>query len=539
MHHKAAHSVTGSYVSCLMDWLETKGGLAKPVFAFFLGIILSRTFEPVGFWPLLFFIVPLMIILIDRAETGLDAFRQGWWTGFGLFTLGLNWVGYSFTQQDVVPPFLAPFAIVGLAAAMALYIAAVFWVSWKLWAPGPLRILIFAAVWTLFEVARGTWFTGLPWHLVGSVWADWLSVAQSAYWLSIYGLSFLTLLIAGSFVPFFEEGKSWWRYGYSALGLVVLIAVAIGGIIRLDKNETRYHVGLTVRLIQPNIPQREKWIPYLINDHFDKYLHMSRQHDEEGKARGVRLLIWPETAVQREDFDREESLLRWRVSRLLEFGSFAITGAPRYEKAEDGTRFYNSLFAVNSRAQLLARYDKVKLVPFGEYLPFADILGTLGLSQLVGGDSFSSGDSAQTLYLPGIPSFSPLICYEAIFPGIVTNPKDRPEWLLNITNDGWFGPTEGPYQHLALARFRAIEEGLPLVRSAGTGVSAIIDPFGRIVTKLDVGKQGAVESPLPMAHDAPPYPTSSRIILTLFLASIVILGRLARKVWSDRAEKKV
>ena len=517
----------GALVARLFHWLEAKGGLALPAFAFFAGALLSRAFAPVNLFPVLFLCIPLMILLVDQAKSRGQAFGLGWWTGFGLFSVGLNWIGYSFSQQQAVPAYLAPLAILALTAVLALYIGLVFWISWHLKTRGLLRILVFACTWTLFEICRGLLFTGFPWHLLGSAWGDWLWVSQSVFYIGSYGLSLVTLLAAGALVPLVDGSPGRSRFVAPVLGILAIVSLAGLGALRLSSHDTGYHVAISMRLVQANVKQREKWLSHLIDDHFDKHMRLSRSAGSDGKAQGIRLLIWPETAVQRESFDREGSLDRWRISKLLDFGSFAIVGAPRYRATPDRVDYYNSLFAINSKADLYARYDKAHLVPFGEYLPFEDFLSKIGIAQLTGGSSWSVGDGPKTIQLPGIPTFSPFICYEAVFPGAVTAKGARPEWLLNITNDAWFGMTEGPYQHLAQARMRAVEEGLPLVRAASTGVSAVIDPYGRTVASLGLGREGVVESPLPKAIAAAPVSSGARLVLAALFCAFVVLARLA------------
>ncbi|MBO6506238.1 MAG: apolipoprotein N-acyltransferase [Kordiimonadaceae bacterium] len=519
---EAAQSIP-VWLSRFDAWLSARAVWRVPLIAFLSGALLTSTFAPVNIFPAAFVAFPLMVILLDRSNSWREAFSTGWWTGFGLFSVGLTWIGHSFTQQDNVPIILAPFAILALAGVMALYTALSFVVCQKLWFKGPGRVLLFSAVWVFFEFARGFLFTGFPWHLAGSMWADWLPVAQSASLLSVYGLSAITLLAATSLAVLLS--KPW-----SARGLVlalapslVLIGLAVWGQVRLSGAQTEYEISVSLRLVQANVSQREKWVAHLVDDHFDRHMRLSRGDSERGRAEGVKLLIWPETAVQRESFDRDGSLLRWRMSRLLEFGSYAITGAPRYERTPSGVNYFNSLFAFNSRGQLYARYDKNHLVPFGEYLPFQNLLNAIGLRQLTGGVAFTEGDGLQTIRLPGVPPFSPLVCYEIIFPGQVYDPGDRPEWLLNITNDGWFGLTNGPYQHLALARFRAIEEGLPVVRSASTGVSAVIDAHGRTVAAMGVDRAGVLDTPLPRAIAPPAVQTSIKMLAVLAVSVLVIL----------------
>lgn len=508
------------------NWLGANTNWRVPLVSFLAGALLTSSFSPLSFLPGVFLAFPLMIFLLDRAKDARQAFGSGWWAGFGLFSVGLTWIGHSFTQQDNVPVVLAPFAILALAGLMALYVATMFWVSKKLWTRHPVRVLLFAAVWILFEFARGFLFTGFPWHLVGTMWADWITVAQSASLLSIYGLSAVTVLAASAPVVLFDREIRTSNIAVVLVPFLILIGFAVWGQMRLSSAETKYDLSVSLRLVQANVKQSEKWLSHLVDDHFDRHMRLSRGDSDRGRAEGVKLLIWPETAVQRETFDRDGSLLRWRMSRLLEFGSYAITGAPRYERTPDGVNYFNSLFAFNSRGQLYARYDKTHLVPFGEYLPFQGLLNALGLQQLTGGVAFTPGMQPQTIRLPGVPAFSPLICYEIIFPGQVFDPADRPEWLLNVTNDGWFGLTNGPYQHLGLARFRAIEEGLPVVRAASTGVSTVIDGYGRTVSKLGVDRAGVLDSPLPQALEIPSVSTGMKMLLVFVTVLLVITGFL-------------
>ncbi len=510
-------------VAALKRWMNAKPRWRFPLMAFLAGALLTATFAPLSFFPAAFVAFPLMIILVDCAASRQQAFAFGWWTGFGLFSIGLTWIGHSFSQQDNVPQVLAPFAILALAGLMALYIAVTFWLAHRFWVKGALRVVLFAAIWMLLEYARGFLFTGFPWHLAGSMWADWMPAAQIASVTSIYGLSALTVLAATAPAVLLTS-----RLKPLIIGLAVVPAMVLGGGVlwgqsRLVANETEYDLSVSLRVVQANIKQREKWIPHLIDDHFNKHLRLSRTGSDRGKAEGVKLLIWPEAAVQRQNFDREASLLRWRMARMLEFGSYAITGTPRYQQIPGQIKYYNSLVAFNSRGQLHARYDKVRLVPFGEFMPFRGFFSAIGLSALAG-NSFDHGAGAQTISLPGVPSFSPMICYEIIFPGTVPTGAGRPSWLLNITNDGWFGLTNGPYQHLGLARFRAIEEGLPIVRSANTGVSAIIDAYGRTVLSLGLDQEGVLDSPLPRPIMAPAYSTAFKMMVTLSVCLLVILG---------------
>lgn len=510
----------------LYSWLDGRA-LRRAAFAFVGGVLLSRTFSPVSLFPLIFIAFPVAIIVIDRARSARQAFNIGWWYGFGFFAASLNWIAISFSQQDRVPAALGPFAIAALAAAMALYIGLVFAFARMNWSSSPWRVVLFAAVWTLFEVARGVLFTGFPWSLMGSIWADWLWPLQGARLVSVYGLSFLTVWLGASVILLLAKDR--WSTGLAPFLCVFMLftAMIMWGGARLATEPTRYHDSIQLRLVQANVPQRLKWVPSLIGDHFDRHVQLSRGASATGTARHVSILVWPEASVQRSDFDREGSILRYRLSRLLEPGAVAIVGANRYEwRPERGQRAYdvfNSLFVVGHEGDVLARYDKRHLVPFGEYLPFQDLLNKVGIEQLTGGRGFATGTSTAAITVPDIPPFQPLICYEAIFPAKVRDPAGEAQWMLNITNDGWFGISEGPHQHLALAKMRAVEEGLPLVRSASTGISAVVDPVGRITVFRGVNQNGTVDAKLPLPIQQPTaISTYWRIIILLILLIIII-----------------
>ncbi len=525
---------TAHPLDSLFTFVERGGRIGLYALCLGLGFLLSRAFVPMDIFPVIFICFPLMVALVDRSASKINAFLLGWWCGFGFFSAGLVWVGHSFTQQDHVPVILAPFATLMLASTMALYVGLIFLVAKALWPRSPLnplRIVIFASAWIGMEILRSTLFTGFPWHIISAVWANWLPILQMSYYLGVFGLGFLTVLMATVPIILLDQTRLRNRVFTGLLAATIIMAGTLVGLMRLYNNETHFHLETNLRLIQANVQQYEKWKSHLIDGHFDKHLRLSRAGDQEGRAQGIKLLIWPEASVQSDSFDREASIERWRISKLLEFGAFAIVGAPRYQQTPDGINYYNSLFALNRKADLYARYDKHHLIPFGEYMPLQSFFGLIGLDSLATSVPFSSGLGPQTIQLPGIPSFSPLICYEVIFPSAAIDFTQRPEWLLNITNDGWFGLTEGPYQHLALARMRAVEEGLPLVRSAGTGISAVIDPLGRTITQLDLGHEGILESPLPLALPAPTVSSDSRLLIIGFLTSFILIFAIISRIY--------
>lgn len=498
------------------------------------GIIFAQAFAPMNIAPVIFIVFPILFTVLTQAHSKKQAFFRGWWFAFGFFLMGINWIGQSFSQQDFVPPALAPVAVLMMAACLSVYYGlfalSYYSLSQRSQSSPLMRYFLFAALWIVFEYARAVLFTGFPWHLIASLWANWLAVLQSIYYISVYGLGFLTVLLG--LLPLMiwhlvEQTDKRQKGYYFILVLTVTLAftaVAQFGHFRLNSHQPSYHLGATVRVVQGNIKQRQKWQRDQIDDHFFKHAQLSRRRDDRGKAAGVQLLVWPETAVQRQNFDRENSLERYMMSRLLEKGAYALVGAPRYDVVDSQAKYYNSMLAVNHQGNLMARYDKSHLVPFGEYVPFPGLFRLLGLGSLTGG-AWSSGDGPHTIDLPGIPAFSPLICYEIIFPGKgVKRPspgKGRAEWMLNITNDAWFGTSDGPYQHLALAKMRAVEEGLPVVRAANTGVSAVIDPFGRILRQVPIGVAAILDMPLPQAVSESLLSSRQKIIISLIFIFLI------------------
>ena len=247
-----------------------------------------------------------------------------------------------------------------------------------------------------------------------------------------------------------------------------------------------------VQVVQPNIPQREKWVPELQDQHFAKLLRLSRRPADMGPDRR-RIVIWPETAAT--FFVEAQPVRRLQMASVLGPGDILVTGAPRtYPRDTDEFKVWNAVQVLDSTGEIVASFDKFHLVPFGEYVPFRNWIPIPKLT--AGRTDFSFGPGPQTLDIAGLPSFSPLICYEVIFPGAVIDDANQPDWLLNVTNDGWFGKSAGPYQHLAAARFRSVEEGRPMVRAAYTGVSAMYDAYGRELVTLPLSGEGVMVHPL-------------------------------------------
>ena len=369
------------------------------------------------------------------------------------------------------------------------------------------RVIFFAAIWTLLEWVRGWAFTGFPWNLIGTVWAGSDAMIQLTSVTGVYGLSLLSV-IAATMPAVLSEGapdrSTLRRLMPVMIAFATLGVVWVGGQVRLPQASGKTVPGVQLRLVQPNIPQALKWRTDLRRGHVEKQLNMSRTaspvNGESGStpAKAPTHIIWAETAVPYVLGNTPG--LTQALAEAVPPGGLLIFGAPRASPSGvQPKRIWNSLLGIDSQGRVKGVYDKHHLVPFGEYVPFRAILPVEKLT--AGRQDFSPGPGVRTLALDGLPPFSPLICYEVIFPGKVADNKSRPQWLLNLTNDGWFGFSSGPYQHFAAARLRAVEEGLPLVRVANTGISGVIDGYGRVVRSLELGRAGVIDSPLPAALD--------------------------------------
>jgi apolipoprotein N-acyltransferase len=416
---------------------------------------------------------------------------------------------------------MVPFGVGGLSAYFALYPAAAAVVARATTAPGAGRVAVLAAAWTAGEWLRGVALSGFAWNPIGSVWTP-VEVVQLAAASGVYGLSLLTVLAAAAPAAVAHGRRAGLRLTGGAAALVA--AAWLGGAARLAAAPDAAVDGVRLRLVQPNVSQVQKWREDLRQAQLAKLLALSRRIGGPPPTH----IIWPETATPY--FVASEPRLRRTLAQVVPPGGALITGAMRTapDPANPGRpRIWNSLHAIDAAGAVTATYDKFHLVPFGEYVPLRSILG---LAKLTHGDTdFSAGEGPATLRLPGLPPFSPLICYEVIFPGEVVAAGERPEWLLNVTNDAWFGVSSGPYQHFASARLRAVEEGLPVARAANTGVSGIIDAYGRVVGRLELGREGVVDGPLPRATAQPtPFARFGNTPVLILCIALIILGPLSK-----------
>jgi apolipoprotein N-acyltransferase len=500
---------------------------------------------PFQLWPILFLTFPLLVWLIDGAPT--QRWRgawvcalTGWCFGFGYFVAAFYWTGYAFLVDAETFGWLLPVAVIGGPAYIAIYTALGFACAHFLWVRGAARILAFAVALTAAEWLRGHLLTGFPWNALGYALASPLELAQGASVVGIWGLTFIAVAVFASPATLTDDRAT--RPWLPVLcALAALITLALLGSLRLSRMPTTLVDGVALRIMQPNLQQDSKF------NYSAKAQVMSRYIALSGRAsnlrphglRDVTHLIWPESAFPFYLTTEPDALAQ--IASLLPEGTVLITGADRVGAPPPGAASsdtHTSIYVIDHRGSVLALYDKVHLVPFGEYLPFQNLLERLGLQQLTkvtGG--LVAGERRQPLALPRAPSALPLLCYEAIFPQeAATRGGERAGWLLNLTNDGWFGISSGPYQHLVQARMRAVEQGLPLVRAANTGISAVIDPLGRVIRSLPLGAEGVLDAPLPQALAPTIYARFGDALAGLLVAAALMI--VLRRRISDRAQRQ-
>jgi apolipoprotein N-acyltransferase len=488
-------------------------GWKRAALAFAAGALSVLAMAPFNAWPVLFLTFPIVVWLIDGAGAGRlrgvpAAALAGFWFGFGYFVLGLYWIGYAFLVDASTFAWLLPFAVLGLPAYLALFTAFGFALARLIWTRDGSRVIALAISLTASEWLRGHLLTGFPWNTFGYALSEPLALAQTASLVGLWGLTLLTVAIFASPAVLIDgrsRGRKPWIKPWIApvVAVLVLIAMGIFGAVRLSQEPTRIVANVKLRIMQPNLQQDVKFNYAAKAEVMQKYLALSDRASgpQSTGVRDASILIWPESAFP--FFLTREADVMAQIADFLPKGTVLITGSVRAPNLPPGTRItraYNSIYVLDHDGSILSVYDKLHLVPFGEYLPLQDWMERLGFEQLTriqGG--FIAGNLRRTLQIPGAPQVLPLICYEIVFPGDIAAGDDRPGWIVNLTNDGWFGISTGPYQHLQQARLRAIEQGLPVVRAANTGISAVIDPVGRIVAQLGLGIEGVLDSSLPSA----------------------------------------
>ncbi len=422
---------------------------------------------PYNFWWLSFLIMPVLAVAVLEAPRVRDAFVCGWLFAFGYFLFGLYWIANALFVDITLFWWVLPFAVAGLPIVLALFWGAAAALVRRTQAKGLSGVLALAAMLALFEWLRGHVLTGFPWLLPAYLWVDVAPVRMLAATVGSYGLTLWALLAAMLPAVLLLQPS---RRTLARVGVVAVILV--GAVVF---NPAPRHVetseGFNLRIVQPNIAQTIKRNAQMSEQAFQTLLHLTAP---EGAPR---VIVWPETAVPYMMAD--SAGVRARIAAVMPAGSVLITGGVRRE----GERYFNSVLMMDSSGAMLGSYDKAHLVPYGEYVPLRTYIP---LQAIATGLDFTAGSGPKTIALPGLPPLGAQVCYEVLFPGQIADRANPPSWLVNVTNDAWYGDTHGPRQHFALTRLRAVEEGVPLVRAANTGISGVIDAYGNVVVSTGI-----------------------------------------------------
>jgi apolipoprotein N-acyltransferase len=512
------------------DFIRGLTGWRRMGFAFVAGLLSALSFAPFGIFPLLLLGCGALVLLIDGAQAGAHPVRNaalaGWAFAFGQFLAGLYWIGYAFFVDAADHLWQMPFIMTLLPGGLALLIGLACGIASRFWRAGWPRIFLFAGCYGTAEWVRGWLFTGFPWNLPAYGWGASLGVLQVNALIGAYGLSLLTVLFGASLALLFDRSRDW-----IAAAAMTLLFVAIwgGGEFRLASTDVGSVPGVLLRLVQPNVAQKDKYIPSERAAHWRELIDLSLINHGPTPTD----IIWPESAppffLAREPGALDDVAILTGTDRVL------MTGAVRAEVTPGAPpKFFNSFYIFAHGGQIIATYDKFHLVPFGEYVP--KFLQDIGLNNVINmPGSFGMGDGPHTFAMPGAPPVGPLICYEILFPGAVVGDV-RPQWLVNVTDDSWFGPpsSTGPKQHLLTARVRAIEEGLPIARDANTGITAVIDPLGRLIGTLPDGQAGVLDSDLPRALPETIFARFGELLFLILLIASLAVGLFASPATAGR-----
>jgi apolipoprotein N-acyltransferase len=539
-------------IKALAERVRGLAGWRRRAAAFGAGALSVLAMAPFFAWPILWVTLPALVWLIDgalqdapsrlRRRGIVAAAAVGWWFGFGYFLFGLFWIGEAFlVEADPVIVLFLPLAVVAMPTGLALFYAAATALAAWFWRRAPTRVVVLALAMSGAEWVRGHVLSGFPWNGLGYALTYPLPLMQSAGLVGIYGLALCAVLVFALPAVVWAEAPAGpikdRRAKLAALAIAVLplLGAAVYGYVRLSQATRATVPGIKIRIVQPSVPQREKWLPQnqerIFNDHLA--LSATNPAGRRDDLAGITHLVWPEAAMPFFPLQHPEALAA--IGRLLPAGTLLISGALRAEpdpsNKERPWRFFNSLLVLGQQGSLVAHYDKIYLVPFGEYLPLQPVLETIGLRPLTQRRGrFESGVSPRPLlHVPRLPALAPIICYEAIFPRSIVEGTERPGVILNVTNDGWFGNTTGPRQHFHQARVRAAEEGLPFIRAANNGISAMIDGQGRVAARLGLNVRGVIDMELPAPLPPPLYARFGDfifLVMWLIAAAGVALGTL-------------
>jgi len=515
-------------------------GRARFFVAFLAGAFSMLAQAPFDFWPILFLTLPVLVWLIEGIVTqhGVQRWRlfkstffMGWAFGFGAFLFGLYWIGKAFLVEAGVYIVLMPIAMTLMPAGLALFYALAIALAALDKTPGLSRLLTLAITLALAEWLRGNIFTGFPWNTFGHVFLAESGLSQLSSLFGPYALSFFCVLIFAA--PAIGFGKARNSFKPLIFAALTLLTASAGGHIRLYNASNTTVPGVHLRLVQPNIAQVDKWRAGNAGPIYQTMLKLSALHSKDTTLNQVTHLIWPETALPFLMARSQQALDG--IAQLLPEHLTLITGALRTTTQQSPgpnkarRKVYNSLYVLDGKANIIRTFDKKHLVPFGEYLPLKSTLEKLGLRKIVQvRGAFETGITPRLIRLANAPPFAPLICYEVVFPQEVIEKGIRPQWLLNVTNDAWYGVSTGPYQHFAQARMRAIEQGLPMVRVANTGISGVIDPYGRVQKSLKLATAGIIDTSLPTTLAPPLYARYGTLLFWLVILAAIGVHLLTR-----------
>ncbi len=533
-------------------------GWRRRILALLAGAVGALAMAPIGLAPAMIVPMTVAVWLIDGTDEAVggrvgrrhlwpslrSAAGDGWWWGFGYFLAGLWWLGAACLVEPDKFAWALPISVAGVPAVLAVFSGLGFGVARALWMPGPGRVLSLAFGLGLSEWLRSFVFTGFPWNEFGMAFGNVIVLAQGASLIGVHGLTLVAIAVCAAPATLADADparQDRWSLRAPTLLAVGLVAAAAGwGAWRLHVTNPGVVAGVKLRIMQPNITQDEDFTYARRHDILQRYLALSDKatSPERSGLADITHLVWPESPFPF-ILSREPDALD-AISTALPGGTLLLTGAARRDgpTGSPTPHYFNSIQVVAKGGEILDTYDKVHLVPFGEYLPFGGLLEELGVEQFVaipGG--FEAGARQRLMNVPGLPTVVPAICYEAIFSGAILPPLPDnivPGLILNLTNDSWFGTTPGPYQHFSQVRLRAIEEGLPLVRAANTGISAVVDPLGRIVGQIPLGVADVLDAQLPERVAATPFARfhdsiPAMLSALLFSSVFVLKARAARR----------
>lgn len=501
----------------MLPRLQELKGFRKQALAFLLGAVMTLTLPPLGIFPLLLLCIPAFITLSSASATKGGSFLTGWMFGCGYFIFGLYWVSAALFVDIEQWKWVLPLSLVAGPAVLALFYGFIPLIAHRFRGNASAHALIFVAAFAGIEWIRGHALTGFPWNLAGYTWHHVLPLMQTSAAVGIYGLTLLTLFWAAA--PVYCKNKKL----LAAAGIIFAIA-AMAGSLRLAILPPEQNGDNLVRVVQANIPQSTKW------DKEEDWRNIEKHAELSKSDAAVTFVVWPETSVP-SDLSVYPEIADY-IARSLPPTAIGLIGNLRVVEEQGMVKFYNSVTALGQKGKVVGVYDKFHLVPFGEYIPFRDKLNLTPIALAIAGiGDFTPGQGNKTLRFADHPAVSPLVCYEAIFPRAVADRNDRPEWIVNVTNDGWYGRTAGPHQHFEITRVRAIEEGLPFVRAANTGISAVVDPLGRIAGKTKLLETTALEVPLPAPLPPTFYSQTGDAVFFGMLALLAALG-----VWVGRKQ---